>query len=145
MLCEGRLERLDSWRNLSQFDDHNILHQVACFSGRLNTAQVKYEIYDKEWLAVVTAFENWRPELEGTIGPVSVITDHKNLEYFMTTKILNRRQASCLEFLSRFNFVINYRSGKPGIKPDALTRRSEDLPAGEKDERLQHQHQTLLK
>ena len=94
---------------------------------------------------MVNAFEHWRPELEGTLEPVLVITDHKNLEYLMTTKILNRRQARWSEFLSRFNFVITYRPGRLGTKPDALTRRSEDLPAGKEDERLRQQHQTVLK
>ncbi|KAI0995015.1 hypothetical protein K3495_g13167 [Podosphaera aphanis] len=130
---------------LSQFDDNNVLHPVAYFSGRLNPAQTNYEIYDKELLAVVTAFEHWRPELQGTIEPVSVITDHKNLEYFMTTKTLNRRQARWSEFLSRFNFVITYRPGKLGGKPDALARRSEDRPDKEGDERLRHQRQIILK
>ena len=55
----------------------------------------------------------------------------------MITKLLNRRQARWSEFLSRFNFKIVYRPGKQGAKPDALTRRSEDLPK-EGDERLQH-------
>ncbi|KAI0992795.1 hypothetical protein K3495_g15389, partial [Podosphaera aphanis] len=130
---------------LSQCDDANILHPVAYFSGRLSPAQINYEIYDKELLAIVTAFEHWRPELQGTIEPIAVISDHKNLEYFMTTKTLNRRQARWSEFLSRFNFVISYRPGKLGGKPDALTRRSEDRPSEEGDERLLHQRQTVLK
>jgi hypothetical protein len=62
----------------------------------------------------------------------------------MSTKSLNRRQARWLEFLSRFNFCITYRPGKAGAKPDALTRRSGDLPK-EGDERLLHQSQTILK
>lgn len=62
----------------------------------------------------------------------------------MPTKLLNRRQARWSEFLSRFNFKIVYRPGKQGVKPDALTRRSEDLPK-EGDERLRHQSQTILK
>lgn len=130
---------------LSQYDDQKILHPVAYFSGPLNAAQINYEIYDKELLAVVTAFKHWRPELEGTLDPVLVITDHKNLEYFMTSKDLSRRQARWSEFLSRFNFIIAYRPGRLGTKPDALTRRSEDLPAGKEDERLRQQHQTVLK
>lgn len=136
------------WANggiLSQYDNEGILHPVAYFSSRLNPAQVNYEIYDKELLAVVTAFEHWRPELEGTLEPISVITDHKNLEYFMTTKTLNRRQARWSEFLSRFNFVITYRPGKQGIKPDSLTRRLGDLPSNDEDERVQKQQQTILK
>jgi len=62
----------------------------------------------------------------------------------MTTKMLNRRQARWSEFLSRYNFRIIYRPGKQGEKPDALTRRSEDLPK-EGDERLQHQSRVVLK
>jgi hypothetical protein len=46
-----------------------------------------------------------------------------NLEYFSTTKLLTRRQARWSEYLSQFNFVIRFRPGKLGAKPDALTRR----------------------
>jgi hypothetical protein len=129
---------------LSQYDDEGVLHPVAFFSKKHSTTECNYEIYDKELLAIVRCFEEWRPELEGTPSPIKVITDHRNLEYFMTTKLLNRRQARWSEFLSRFNFKINYRPGKQGAKPDALTRRSEDLPK-EGDERLSHQSQTVLK
>jgi transposase InsO family protein len=129
---------------LSQYDDAGVLHPVAFFSKKHSITECNYEIYDKELLAIVRCFEEWRPELEGTPSPVAVITDHKNLEYFMSTKLLNRRQARWSEFLSRFNFKIQYRPGREGGKPDALTRRSEDLPK-EGDERLQHQSQTVLK
>lgn len=130
---------------MSQHDNNSILHPIAYFSGRLTPAQINYEIYDKELLAVVTAFEHWRPELQGIAEPISVITDHKNLEYFMSTKTLNRRQARWSEFLSRFNFVISYRPGRLGGKPDALTRRSEDLLSEKGDEHLRQQQQTVLK
>ncbi|KAK9652865.1 hypothetical protein HCH54_010281 [Aspergillus fumigatus] len=129
---------------MSQYDDEGVLHPVAFFSKKLSVTECNYEIYDKELLAIVRCFEEWRPELEGTPSPIKVITDHRNLEYFMSTKLLNRRQARWSEFLSRFNFKIVYRPGKQGVKPDALTRRSEDLPK-EGDERLQHQSQTILK
>lgn len=95
-------------------------------------------------MAIIRCFEEWRPELEGAPSPIRVITDHKNLEYFTTTKLLNRRQARWSEFLSRFNFKISYRPGRQGLKPDSLTRRSEDMPQ-KGDERLQHQSQTILK
>ena len=101
---------------------------MAYFSSKLSPTKFNYEIYDKELLAVVRALEHWRPELEGTIEPITIFTDHKNLEYFMSTKTLNRRQARWSEFLSRFNFIITYRPGKQGGKPDSLTRRSEELP-----------------
>ena len=51
-----------------------------------------------------------------------MVTDHKNLEYFSTTKLLTHWQARWSEFLSQFNMVICFCPGKLGAKPDALTR-----------------------
>ena len=52
-----------------------------------------------------------------------VYTDHKNVEYFNTTKILNRRQALWAEILSDFDFVITYRLGDKNGEGDALSHR----------------------
>ena len=65
---------------LSTYDDQGILHPVAFFSKKHAAAECNYEIYDKELLAVVRAFEEWRAELQSLINPVQVLTDHKNLE-----------------------------------------------------------------
>ena len=59
---------------------------------------------------------------------MDVITDHKNLEYFSTTRLLTRRQARWSEFLSQFNLVVRFRPGKLGTKPDSLTRRWDVYP-----------------
>ena len=77
---------------LSQYDDQGILHPVAFFSKKHAPAECNYKIYDKELLAVVRAFKEWRAELQSVSNPVQVLTDHKNLEYFTTTKLLNPRQ-----------------------------------------------------
>ena len=113
---------------LLQITDNGILHPVAFFSKKHSPAECNYEIYDKELMAIIRSFEEWQPHFESAKGIIEVLCDHKNLEYFMTTKILNRRQARWSKFLSRFNFKINFRPGKAGGKPDALTRRSGDLP-----------------
>jgi hypothetical protein len=42
---------------LSQYDDDGILHPVAFFSKKHSLAECKYEIYDKELIAIVWAFE----------------------------------------------------------------------------------------
>ena len=49
-----------------------------------------------------------------------MISDHKNLEYFMSSKCLSHHQAYWSEFLSHFNFKISYRPGSQ-CKADALT------------------------
>ena len=78
---------------LSQYDDEGILRPVAFSSKKHSAVECNYEIYDKELLAIIRCLEEWRPELEGTETPVRVLIDHRNLEYFMSTKMLNRRQA----------------------------------------------------
>ena len=55
----------------------------------MSPAELNYEIYDKELLAVVEAMRQWRVYLEGSKYIVQVYTDHKNLVYFTTTKELN--------------------------------------------------------
>ena len=144
MILETDASDFVSARVLSQYNDEGILRPVAFSSKKHSAVECNYEIYDKELLAIIRCLEEWRPELEGTETPVRVLTDHRNLEYFMSTKMLNRRQARWSEFLSRYNFRIIYRPGKQGEKPDALTRRSEDLPK-EGDERLQRQSRIVLK
>ena len=62
---------------------------------------------------------------------IDVVTNHKNLEYFFTTKILSRRQAHWSELLSQFNLVIRFHLRELGPKPDALTRRWDVYPKGQ--------------
>ena len=107
-------------------------------------AECNYKIYNKELLAIIQCFKEWRPELEGTAMPVKVLTDHKSLEYFMTTKKLTPRQARWAEFLSEFNFKVTYQTEKKNDKADALTREPNERPANEEDERQEHRMQVLL-
>jgi hypothetical protein len=46
---------------LSQYDDEGILHPFAFFSKKHSPAECNYEIYNKELMAIVRAFEEWRP------------------------------------------------------------------------------------
>ncbi|KAI6244589.1 hypothetical protein HI914_07475 [Erysiphe necator] len=87
------------------------------------------------------------PELMSTDpnSPIKVISDHKNLQTFMKTKKLSRRQARWALFLSQFNFEIIFGSGKDNVVADALSRRKQDVPKDANDERLTVNHQVILK
>jgi len=52
-----------------------------------------------------------------------VFTDHKNLQYYTSTKLLNSRQLSWEEILILFKFKIVYYPGEKSGKADALSRR----------------------
>jgi len=66
---------------------------VAFISKLLNTTEQNYKIHNKEMLAVIRYLEAWRHYLEGAKLKFEIWTDHKNLQYFMTSQKLNRRQA----------------------------------------------------
>jgi hypothetical protein len=72
-------------------------------------------------LAVMQLLEEWRHFLEGAKHQVEIWTDHKNLEYFMTVKKLNRRQAQWSPYLSRFDFVMHHHPGTSMGKCGALS------------------------
>jgi len=113
---------------LSQRDDKGHLHPVAFHSRKFQPAEINYEIHDKELLAIVDAFKYWRRYCEGAAQQVQVYSDHQNLEYFTTTKVLNRRQARWAQELAGINLCIYYPSGNRNRKPDALSRCSEYRP-----------------
>ena len=91
---------------LLQLGDGEKLHPIAFHSRKFSAAEINYKIHDKELLAIVDSFQEWCYLLEGATHQVTVYTDHKNLEYFMSTRVLNRRQARWNMSLSRFNFGI---------------------------------------
>jgi hypothetical protein len=95
---------------------------TSYFSKKMNPAKRNYDIYDKELLAIVKTLKEFRAELM-SVGNMLVLTDHKNLEYFTTTKLLNSRQARWAEELAAFDFTISYRPGPLNVRADALTRR----------------------
>ena len=49
---------------LSQLNSQGVLHSVAYFSTWMAPAECNYDIYDKELLAIIRAFKEWRPELK---------------------------------------------------------------------------------
>jgi hypothetical protein len=73
---------------LSHRDDEGVLHPVAFFSEIHSPAECNYDMYDKELMAIIKALEERRPECEGAVHTLQLITDHKNLEEFMTKRLL---------------------------------------------------------
>jgi len=93
---------------LLQRDEENRLHPVAFHSRKFSPAEINYEIHDKGLLVVVDPFKHWRCYCEGVLYQVQVFLDHQNLEYFTTTKVLNRRQAHWAQELAGIDFRIYY-------------------------------------
>ena len=75
---------------------------------------------------------------------MKVLTDHKGLEYFMTTKKLTLRQVRWTKFLLEFNFVISYQNGKKNDKANALIRKSNKQPTNDENKWRKHSVRMLL-
>jgi hypothetical protein len=82
--------------------------------------------------------------LQSVINPICVLSDHKDLEYFIMTKLLNRHQAHWSQFLSQFNIKIVYCPDTTSGKLDTLTHRSGDLPKAGDNHSLENQT-TIIK
>ncbi len=103
---------------LHQRDDHGRSRPLGFFSRKLQHEEANYEIYDKELLAIHDGLQHWRSLLIGTDLPVTIFSDHRNLEYLMSSRQLNRRQARWSLFFADFNFTIVYRKGSEQMVAD---------------------------
>lgn len=112
---------------LSQLQEDGHFHPVGYFSKTMGDAELNYPIHDKELLAIFRSFKHYRPEILGAQKSVHVYTDHRALEYFMTTKDLSARQARWAEFFADFHFTIMYRAGVTNTLADTLSRRDQDI------------------
>src|SRR5258708_838311 len=63
-----------------------------------------------------------------------MVTNHKNLEYFMSSKKLLCHQARWAEFLTQFNMKVQFRPGRLGSKLDTLTCRWDVYMEGDNPE-----------
>jgi hypothetical protein len=63
---------------LIQRDDEGGRVEVGYHSEALNKTERNYDVYDREFLALIRAFRFWRHLLEGSPG-IKVYTDHANL------------------------------------------------------------------
>jgi len=75
------------------------IYPIAFHSRAFSSTKLNYNIHNKELLTIFEVFKKWRHYLKGTITPVEVFTDHKNLTYFCKSKTLSHRQARWSEFL----------------------------------------------
>jgi len=129
---------------LSQYDDEEILHSIAFYSKNMFSAKCNYEIYDKELLIIIWAFEHWRLKLKLTDISIKMFIDHQALILLMKDKELSRWQMRWVQKLADFNFKIMYWFDKQNIKIDALTRQADVVLRDSEDERVRYQWITIL-
>jgi len=78
--------------DLSQYNDEEVLHLIVFYSKNMSSAECNYEIYDKELLIIIWAFEHWRLKLKLTDISIKMFINHQTLISLMKDKKLSRRQ-----------------------------------------------------
>jgi RNase H-like domain found in reverse transcriptase/Reverse transcriptase (RNA-dependent DNA polymerase)/Integrase zinc binding domain/Chromo (CHRromatin Organisation MOdifier) domain/Integrase core domain/Aspartyl protease/Eukaryotic translation initiation factor 3 subunit G len=99
---------------------------VAYFSKKFSPAERNYPTHDRECLAIVSAYREWRCYLEGV--PSTCHTDHQPLTQLQSQPQISRRQARWLEFLASFQPNVVYVQGKDN-PADVLSRPPHELLA----------------
>jgi hypothetical protein len=109
---------------LSQLFEDEKWHPVAFISRKLQSAELNYEVYDLELLAIVYSFKQWRHYLEGAQHTIQVLTDHNNLRSIRSVQKLNPRQARWALYLGAFDFEVKHRPGNTN-PADGPSRRAD--------------------
>ena len=91
LMIETDVSDLANGALLSQYEDSDKKwHPVAFYSKQFSPAKLNYDIHNKEMVVIVNCFKEWRHMLCDSLNRVVVYTDHRNLEYFQTTTMLNQ-------------------------------------------------------
>ena len=83
---------------------------IAYESRKLQPAELRRSVYEKEMLAVLHSLKAWRCYVEGR--HIEVVTDHESLKWLMGQKELDRQQAKWVQILSPFDIDIIYKPGR---------------------------------
>ena len=98
---------------------------VAYASRTLNGAEVRYDTYEKEALAIVySAIGHFRPYLYGR--KFTLVTDHKPLLWFRSCKDGNATVLRWRLKLAEYDYDVVYKAGKTNVNADALSRNPVD-------------------
>jgi len=73
---------------ISSFSPDGGIHPIGFHSCTFTDTKQNYDTHDKELLAIFECFKIWCHYLEGSQHCINIITDHKNLKYFLMTKML---------------------------------------------------------
>jgi hypothetical protein len=96
---------------------------VIFLSHKLSGAELNWAVYEKEFYAIIYCLKQCQWYLQG--NEVTIYTDHKSHQYFLSQKSLSAKQSRWIEFLSSFHCKIEYKEGKYNIVADSLSRRAD--------------------
>jgi hypothetical protein len=89
-------------------------------SRKFTDAQRHYRVFEQETITILEALLKWEDKLIGYC--IHVVTDHQALEFFKMQDRLSSCQTHWMEYLSRFDYDIQYIWGELNKVGDCLSR-----------------------
>ncbi|GJV30626.1 reverse transcriptase domain-containing protein [Tanacetum coccineum] len=98
----------------------NHFQPIHYASKTMTEAQIHYTTTEKEMLAVVYAFEKFRPYL--VLSKSIVYTDHSALKYLLSKQDAKPRLLRWVLLLQEFDIIIRDKKGSENLAADHLSR-----------------------
>jgi hypothetical protein len=105
---------------LTQKDEQGKHLAVGFHSQTFNKVECNYDIHDRELLTVYQGLTHHCHLLLSSPFPVTVLTNHKNLEYYQHPCHINQRIARYVQQLANYNFQLVHILGSTN-KADTLS------------------------
>jgi hypothetical protein len=99
-------------------------HPLAYVSRALGPRNKGLSVYEKEYLAILLAVQQWRPYLQA--GEFIIRTDHKSLSHLADQQVHTEWQQKVLTKLMGLQYKILYKKGILNGAADALSRKPPD-------------------
>lgn len=99
-------------------------HPLAYVSKALGPKTSTLSVYEKEYLAILLAVEQWRPYLQ--LKEFIIRTDHKSLTNLNEQRLHTNWQHKALTKLMGLQYSIVYKKGCDNGAADALSRQPHD-------------------
>ena len=112
---------------LGQHDNDKRLRVIAYGGRMLRKQEQKWDVKDRECLALVVAIKQFHVYLANT--KFHVYTDHIALQYLHRIKESTGRLARWSMYLQSYNFEVHYQQGKENVIADFLSRMEYKEPA----------------
>lgn len=96
-------------------------HPIAYVSRALGPRNRGLSVYEKEYLAILLAIQQWRPYLQ--LREFLIRTDHKSLTHLADQRLHTEWQQKALTKLMGLHYTIQYKKGIQNGAADALSRK----------------------